>query len=82
MKQKYLKQWSYPSKSDPSKTYIVSLKQDGEYICSCWPYLKTRKPCKHILEAMKENVDEQTPQNLEKEMSLQEILELLFGAKI
>ena len=45
----YKKQWKVPSASDARKEYTVSLKDDGEYICHCFPFLKTRKPCKHIL---------------------------------
>lgn len=93
MSQKYLNQWNFPSKSDPSKTYTVSLKPDGEYICSCWPYLNDRsKPCKHIKAAMNANhkaqtptisrIDVRLPNEAPNSISLQEALERLFGAKI
>ncbi len=92
MNQKYLKQWNFPSKSNPSKTYTVSLKPDGEYICSCWPYLRTRQPCKHIKAAMNatqkaqtptiSRLDVRAPEEESQRISLQEVLERLLGAKI
>ena len=45
----YKKQWKVPSASDANKEYTVSLKDDGEYVCHCFPFLKSRQPCKHIL---------------------------------
>lgn len=46
----YEKQWEVPSESDEKKTYTVSLKKDGTYVCHCWPFLRNRqKECKHIL---------------------------------
>ena len=48
----YVKQWKVRSERDPSKQYVVSLKPDGTYECSCphWIYrLKKRGgECKHI----------------------------------
>ena len=46
--QQYKKQWKVPSSSG-SGEYTVSLKESGEYICHCFPFLKSRQPCKHIL---------------------------------
>jgi hypothetical protein len=45
---KYEQQWDVPSGSDPSAYYTVSLTRDGEYVCHCWPYLRSHEPCKHI----------------------------------
>jgi len=48
-KVQYQKQWSFPSKSNPNKTYKVSLTMDGKYICGCWPFLQHRdQDCEHI----------------------------------
>jgi len=47
----YSNQWSVRSSSDPTKSYKVSLKSDGEYECSCpaWIYKRGEKrDCKHI----------------------------------
>ncbi len=45
----YERQWDVPSDSDPSSYYTVSLTQEGDYVCHCWPFLRDRtKPCKHI----------------------------------
>jgi len=48
----YVKQWKVRSDRDPDKQYVVSLKPDGTYECSCphWIYrLKKRGgECKHI----------------------------------
>lgn len=43
----YQKQWEVPSSSG-GKSYTVSLTQDGEYVCHCWPFLRNRQDCKHI----------------------------------
>ncbi len=45
---RYEQQWDVPSDSDPSAYYTVSQTQEGDLICSCWPFLRTRQPCKHI----------------------------------
>jgi len=47
---KYLNQWEAPSKSNPSKKYIISLTYDGEWQCSCkgWTMHVPRKDCIHI----------------------------------
>ncbi len=45
---RYEQQWDVPSESDPSAYYTVSLTQEGQLICSCWPFLRNRQPCKHI----------------------------------
>ena len=45
---RYEQQWDVPSDSDPSAYYTVSLTQEQQLICSCWPFLKSRQPCKHI----------------------------------
>jgi hypothetical protein len=46
---RYEQQWDVPSESDPSSYYTVSLTQEQQLICSCWPFLRDRtKPCKHI----------------------------------
>lgn len=48
-KLKWIKKWKVPSFSDPEKNYTVSLALDGvTWGCSCWPWRKTRKDCKHI----------------------------------
>ena len=48
----YVKQWKVRSDRDPNMQYVVSLKPDGTYECSCphWIYrLKKRGgECKHI----------------------------------
>jgi len=48
----YVKQWKVRSDRDPNIQYVVSLKPDGTYECSCphWIYrLKKRGgECKHI----------------------------------
>lgn len=45
----YKRQWKIPSSSDKSKTYTVSLTMSDQYICHCWPFLRTRKECTHII---------------------------------
>ena len=45
---RYEQQWDVPSESDRSAYYTVSLTQEGQLICSCWPFLRNRQPCKHI----------------------------------
>lgn len=45
---RYEQQWDVPSESDPASYYTVSLTQEQQLICSCWPFLRTRQPCKHI----------------------------------
>jgi hypothetical protein len=45
---RYEQQWDVPSESDPSAYYTVSLTQEQQLICNCWPFLRTRQPCKHI----------------------------------
>jgi hypothetical protein len=45
---RYEQQWDVPSESDRSTYYTVSLTQEGQLICSCWPFLRNRQPCKHI----------------------------------
>jgi hypothetical protein len=46
---RYEQQWDVPSGSDLSSYYTVSLTQEQQLICSCWPFLRNRtKPCKHI----------------------------------
>ena len=50
---RYQRQWEFPSRSNPTKTYTVSLTMDGQYICHCWPYLNNRnQPCRHIHSVM------------------------------
>lgn len=44
----YEQQWDVPSDSNPSSYYTVSLTQEGQLICHCWPFLRTREACKHI----------------------------------
>ena len=48
-KTRYKKQWRIPSSSDKGKFYTVSLTMNDEYICHCWPFLRNRKECTHIL---------------------------------
>ena len=45
---RYEQQWDVPSESDRAAYYTVSLTQEGQLICSCWPFLRNRQPCKHI----------------------------------
>uniref|UniRef100_A0A7C4AGJ1 SWIM-type domain-containing protein n=1 Tax=Fundidesulfovibrio putealis TaxID=270496 RepID=A0A7C4AGJ1_9BACT len=45
-----------PSESEPDKAYTVSLTADGAYRCHCWPFLRTRQPCKHIEQVLAGNV--------------------------
>lgn len=63
MKPQYKKQWKIPSNSDPSKTYTVSLTMNDQYICHCWPFLKTRKECNHIILAKSGEFDSIDPPN-------------------
>ena len=44
----YEQQWDVPSDSTPSSYYTVSLTQEGQLVCHCWPFLRDRQPCKHI----------------------------------
>jgi hypothetical protein len=46
----YVSQWEVPSNSDPTKTYKVSLTEDGTYQCSCmaWTRHMPRRDCSHI----------------------------------
>lgn len=56
---KYKKQWDVPSSSDDSKTYKVSLCEDGKLICHCWKFLRNRnEPCKHIIAVMNGELDQ------------------------
>jgi len=52
---RFVHQWTVPSETDPSKTYLVSIDDNGNFLCSC-PRFKFEKkpiplktPCKHIL---------------------------------
>ena len=45
---KWVKQWKVPSESNPSKLYTVSMDTNGNYVCHCWPFLRSRTTCKHI----------------------------------
>lgn len=47
---RWAKQWTVPSKSNPELIYIVSMKHDGGYVCSCPAgiFQRTKGPCKHI----------------------------------
>lgn len=52
MTENYQKQWKVKSHSNPNKEYVVSLKVDGSYICSCPHFIYRRKgDCKHIMDA-------------------------------
>jgi len=44
----YANKWNVRSHSDPSKSYMVSLTDDGQYECSCPQWIYRRKECKHI----------------------------------
>ena len=47
----FKEQWLLPSLSNPDKPHKVSLKHDGSYVCSCWPFRKseeTPRTCIHI----------------------------------
>lgn len=51
----YQQQWEFPSNSTAGKTYKVSLKDDGTYICNCWPFLRSKetpRTCNHIAEVI------------------------------
>jgi len=50
MSRRILNQWDIPSHSGPSKTYKVTLYEDGTYACSCPHWIYRRKECKHIQE--------------------------------
>ena len=76
MQNKYIKKWKVPSFSDPSKEYVVSLTTEGHFVCSCWAFLKTRKPCKHINSVLEKQ--QRNPISL----SLQDVLELAFKTKL
>jgi len=49
LKKEYVKKWDVPS-SKGTKTYKVSLTNNGDYECSCpaWTTHTPRKDCKHI----------------------------------
>ena len=56
---RFVHQWWVPSETDPSKTYKVSIDDQGNWLCSC-PRFKFEKkpiaqktPCKHILEVQR-----------------------------
>lgn len=48
MAQVYLLRKRIRSFSDPSKSYIVTQKEDGTWQCSCPVWIYRRKICKHI----------------------------------
>ena len=50
----YSNQWSMRSSSDPTKSYKVSLKSDGEYECSCPGWIYRHQDCKHIRQIKEE----------------------------
>ncbi len=51
----YVAKYQVPSMTDPSKEYVVSLTQKGEWQCSCPRWTKSkiyrRQDCKHIFAA-------------------------------
>jgi len=51
----YSHKWTIPSSSDPSKSYTVSLTDDGQYECSCPQWIYRRRECKHI-QQVKDNL--------------------------
>lgn len=59
----YVEQWQIPSHSDPTKTYTVSLTDQGEYQCSCPHWKFRRQECKHIREAKAKLRSEQSDIN-------------------
>jgi len=67
MKKQYKKQWRIPSSSDKSKFYTVSLTTNDEYICHCWPFLRTRKECTHILLAKSGSFENIEPPSQEEQ---------------
>lgn len=52
--------WDVPSNSDPFKTYVVSISEEGIWACDCWAWkrqsapFEERKNCKHILQVRKQ----------------------------
>ena len=44
----YANKWNVRSSSDPSKSYTVSITDDGQFECSCPQWIYRRKECKHI----------------------------------
>lgn len=58
MAKKYLKQYRVPSRSDPLKSYKVSVTDKGNWECDCpaWKFRSPRRDCHHI-EAVKANPD-------------------------
>lgn len=44
----WVKRWSVPSESNPSKSYVVAQNREGEFGCSCPVWIFRRKECKHI----------------------------------
>lgn len=43
----WIKKWDVPS-SDGKRTYVVAIKENGEYGCSCPAWKFHRRNCKHI----------------------------------
>jgi len=72
---RYRHQWMVPSRTDPTKKYKVSVRDDGVWMCSCpaWRFQKgpieNRKPCAHIrsivtsgaLGTIKKHIEKRTP---------------------
>ena len=75
---KYQAQWTFSSRSDPNKTYKVSLKLDGKYICGCWPFLRTRKPCQHIESVLSGNIDADG-KPIKKKIVLAQVKQVILG---
>lgn len=74
----YVDQWTFPSKSNPDKNYKVSLKESGEYICHCWPYLRTRKDCSHI-ETVKRGDINPDGKPIERFICLAAVPQVMYG---
>jgi len=45
------KQWKIQSSSNKNKSYIVTLKEDGSWTCTCPQFTFRKKQCKHISES-------------------------------
>jgi hypothetical protein len=47
----WIKRYKVTSFTDRSKSYVVALKSDGSWGCSCpaWKFRRQRGDCKHIL---------------------------------
>lgn len=45
----WIRRWTVPSESDPTKTYVIAQASDGRMGCSCWAWRRNQdKDCKHL----------------------------------